>query len=87
LTKSTSLLPLEKPLKSQFLEGSAPLCSVRECWCSVLSSGGALEHSVPHSEGALPLFWVNFGLLREIREESPQSLKVVGFESEVKPRS
>jgi hypothetical protein len=30
---------------------------------------------------------VNFGLLRQIREESPQSLKVVGFEYEVKPLS
>jgi hypothetical protein len=35
-------------------------------------------------EGALALFWVKFGLLEEIREESPQYLKVVGFESEVK---
>jgi hypothetical protein len=35
-------------------------------------------------EGALALFWEKFGLLEEIRGQSPQYLKVVGFESWVK---
>jgi hypothetical protein len=43
LTRSTSLLPLKKPLKSQFLEGSAPLCSVRENRFFVPSSRGELQ--------------------------------------------
>jgi hypothetical protein len=33
--------------------------------------------------GSTGLFWAKFGLFEEIREESPQYLKVVGFESEV----
>jgi hypothetical protein len=38
--------------------------------------------SIPF-EGALAFFWEKFCLLEESREESPQYLKVVGFESEV----
>jgi hypothetical protein len=50
----------EKPMQISFLEGNAPLCTVRESWFSVPSFGGALQFFVPHSEGALPFlseFW------------------------------
>jgi hypothetical protein len=74
----------EKPTQISFLEGSAPLYTVRERWHSVPSFGGALQCFVPHSEGVLPFlseFWTietNQGRIPSISEGS-------WIESEVKP--
>jgi hypothetical protein len=51
---------MEKTTQKSFLEGSAPLYTVRECQRSVPSFGGALQRSVPPFEGALAFlseFW------------------------------
>jgi hypothetical protein len=51
---------MEKPTQKSFLEGNAPLYTVKERQRSVPSFGGALQCSVPHSEGALAFlseFW------------------------------
>jgi hypothetical protein len=51
---------MEKTTQKSFLEANAPLPTVRECQRSLPSFGGALQHSVPHFEGALAClreFW------------------------------
>jgi hypothetical protein len=47
LTRSTSLFPLKKATRKSNLEGSAPLHTVREHWCSVPSSGREFQCCVP----------------------------------------
>jgi hypothetical protein len=54
LTRSTSLLPLEKPLKNGFWRANAPLPTVRECQHSLGLFGGAFKCSVYPFGGALP---------------------------------
>jgi hypothetical protein len=47
---------IEKTTKKWILERSAPLPTVRECWCSLSLFGGVLEHPVHPYGGALPSF-------------------------------
>jgi hypothetical protein len=51
--KECKAFTMEKTTQKSFLKASAPLPTVRECQCSLPSYGGALQHFVPHSKGAL----------------------------------
>jgi hypothetical protein len=44
---------MEKTTQKSFLKANSPLPTVREFQHSFPSFGGALQHFVPHSEGAL----------------------------------
>jgi hypothetical protein len=44
---------MKKAIQKSFLKANAPLPIVRECQRYLPSFGGALQHSVPHSGGAL----------------------------------
>jgi hypothetical protein len=55
----------------------------QEHWRSLAFFGEAYNALVPLL-GERYLFWVKFGLLRRMRERSPQYLKVVGFKYDLK---
>jgi hypothetical protein len=90
-----------KPIQEVFLERSAPPYTVREHYnalmpfmgsASTIRSASACCYSFKERYNApmsfleeCYVFQANFGLLRRLKERSPQYLKVVGFESLVKP--
>jgi hypothetical protein len=63
--------------------GNDPLPTVREFQHSLPFFGGALQHSMSLSEGALGCLRDSL-TIEENQGKSPSSLELVGFESEVK---
>jgi hypothetical protein len=82
-TRSTSLLPLKEPLKNGFWRGALPYTLSGSTGTPWPSLGERYNALVPLL-GERYLFWAKFGLLRRMRERSPQYLKVVGFEYDLK---
>jgi hypothetical protein len=83
-TRSTSLLPLKEPLKNGFWRGVLPYTLSGRASTPWPSLGEHYNTLMPLL-GEIYLCWVKFGLLRRMRERSPQYLKVVGFEYDLKP--
>jgi hypothetical protein len=81
--RSTSLLPLKEPLQNVFWRGALPYTLIGSTGAPWPSLGECYNALVPLL-GEHYLFWVKFGLLRRMRERSPQYLKVVGFEYDLK---
>jgi hypothetical protein len=82
-TRSTSLFPLKEPLKNGFWRGALPYTLSVRTGAPWPSLGERYNTLVPLL-GELYLFWEKFGLLRRMRERSPQYMKVVGFEYDLK---
>jgi hypothetical protein len=90
-----------KPIQEVFLERSAPPCTVRERYNTLMPFIGSVAtirsanaccpsfkecyNALMHFLEERYLFWAKIGLLRRMRERSPQYMKVVGFKSLVKP--
>ena len=86
LMKSTNHFPLRKPLKNGFWRVVLPYPlagSANSSWSSL----GERCNSLCTLMGECWPFSTNFGLLRKIRDKSPSSLELVGFEYEVKATS
>jgi hypothetical protein len=86
LIKSKKPLPWNKPLKNGFWRATLPYPlsgSANAPWPSLGERCNALCTLL----GERWPFSTNFGLLRKIRDKSPSSLELVGFESEVKATS
>jgi hypothetical protein len=64
---------IEKTTQKCILERSAPLPTIKECWCSLSLFGGVLERPFHPYGGVLPYFEKILGLLRKLREESLKS--------------
>jgi hypothetical protein len=82
-TRSTILFPLKEPLKNGFWRRAPPYTLSGSAGAPWPSLGERYNSLVPLL-GECYLLWVKFGLLRRMRERSPQYLKVVGFKYDLK---